>query len=114
MCGDVVKESESEKLLGVIVNNTASWQHHLHGDEENPGLLPTLSKRVGVLKKLRRVTPERKFRQLASGLFTSKLMFGATVWGGVWGIPGVMEENAKKTSISKEDMRKLQVIQKKC
>ena len=40
-------------------------------------------------------------------------MFGATVWGGVWGIPGVLEENIKKTSISKEDMRRLQVIQNK-
>ena len=27
--GDVVKESTSEKLLGMVVNNTATWHHHL-------------------------------------------------------------------------------------
>ena len=51
MNGDVVKESTSEKLLGMVVNNTATWHHHhYHGDDENDGLLPTLAKRVGVLK----------------------------------------------------------------
>ena len=27
--GSVVKETESEKLLGMIVNNTMTWEHHL-------------------------------------------------------------------------------------
>lgn len=113
VCEDVVKESTSEKLLGIVINNTATWHHHLHGDDENDGLLPTLAKRVGVLRKLRKHTPDRKFRQLISGLFTSKLMYGATVWGGVWNIPGVMGENIKKTSITKQDMRRLQTLQNK-
>ena len=113
VCGDVVKETTSEKLLGVVINNTATWHHHLHGDADNPGLLPTLSKRVGMLRKLRKVTPDRKFNQLVSGIFTSKMMFGATVWGGVWDIPGVQGDNIRKTSIGKSDMRKLQVLQNK-
>ena len=32
-----------------------------------------------------------------------------TVWGGIWGLPG--QENNVNTSISKEEMRKLQVCQ---
>ena len=66
-----------------------------------------------MLRKLRKVTPDRKLNQLVSGIFTSKMMFGATVWGGVWDIPGVLSDNIKKTSIGKSDMRKLQVLQNK-
>ena len=58
-------------------------------------------------------TPDRKFNQLVSGIFTSKMMFGATVWGGVWDIPGVQGDTIRKTSIGKSDMRKLQVLQNK-
>ena len=39
VCGDIVEESKSEKLLGVVISNTATWHHHLHGDEDNAGLL---------------------------------------------------------------------------
>ena len=113
VCGDLVKETTSEQLLGVIINNTATWHHHLHGDGDNPGLLPTLSERVGILRKLRKVTPDRKFNQLVSGIFTSKMMFGATVWGGVLDIPGIQGDTIRKTSIGKSDMRKLQVLQNK-
>ena len=74
MNGDVVKESNSEKLLGMVVNNTATWHHHLHGDDENDGLLPTLAKRVGVLKKLRKYTPDKKFKQLVSGIFAKQAL----------------------------------------
>ena len=113
VCGDEVKESTSEKLLGITINNTLTWHHHLHGDDDNVGLLPTLAKRVGVLRKLRKYTPNNKFKQLVSGLFTSKLMFGATVWGGVWKIPGVLGESINLTSLTKQDMRKLQTLQNK-
>ena len=50
--GKEVIESESEKLLGVVVNNKLTSQHHLHGDEENSGLIPQLKQRVGTLKRL--------------------------------------------------------------
>ena len=46
------------------------------------------------------------------GIFTSKLIYGITVWGGIWGLPGSLDEtNRKSTSITKEYMRKLQVLQ---
>ena len=32
-----IEESCSEKLLGVVVNNTLTWKHHIYGDSENLG-----------------------------------------------------------------------------
>ena len=115
VCGDLVKESSSEKLLGVIVNNTISWKNHLHGNNDEEGLLKNLSKRIGMMKRLRKYLPDSKFRQVLSALFTSKLCYCITVWGGIWNIPGDLSENTRRNmSISKEDMRKLQVMQNKC
>ena len=37
-----------------------------------------------------------------------------TVWGPVWNIPGELNESEVKTSMSKEDLRKLQVLHNKC
>ena len=44
--GKEVVETESEKLLGVIINNELTWKNHLHGDEENEGLVTQLSRRL--------------------------------------------------------------------
>ena len=50
--GQEIVETESEKLLGVIINNELTWKNHLHGDDSNEGLITQLSKRIGILKKL--------------------------------------------------------------
>ena len=57
--------------------------------------------------------PSNKFKQIASGIFTSKLVYCITVWGGIWGLPNEQNEKRRNTSISKESMRKLQVCQNK-
>ena len=36
VCGNVVKESECEKILGIVANNKLSWWHHLYGDKTDP------------------------------------------------------------------------------
>ena len=38
--GKEVTESESEKLLGVVINSELTWRTHLYGDNENEGLAP--------------------------------------------------------------------------
>ena len=49
---------------------------------------------------------------ILNGLFTSKLIYCITVYGGVWGIPGILNESTiNSISITKEDIRKLQVLQ---
>ena len=115
VCGDTISESTSEKILGVIVNNTITWKNHLYGDNDNIGLMKSLSKRIGMLKTIRKYVPNQKFSQIISGIFTSKLMYCSSVWGGVWSIPGAMDMDSTttRTSISKDDVRKLQVLQNK-
>ena len=51
-----------------------------------------------------------KFKQVTAGLFLSKLLYGITVWSGIWG-PQIGD--SMKTSISKKDMRRLQSLQNK-
>ena len=47
-----VKETKSEKLLGVIINNELTWKEHLHGEtwrengENSPGLIAQLGQRL--------------------------------------------------------------------
>ena len=115
VCGDLKKETKSEKLLGVIVNNVGTWRNHIYGDDENAGLLKELSIRVGMMKKLKKWIPTHKLKTVMSGLFQSKLIYGITVWGNVWNIPGNLDvENRLSPSLTKEDLRRLQVLQNKC
>ena len=108
---NLTTETKSERLLGLVVNNNGTWKTHLYGDKENEGLIPQLSKRVGILKRLREYLPDSRFRVIANGLFFSKLIYGISVWGGVWGLRTYDDEERKFTAISKEDMRRLQVLQ---
>ena len=86
--GEIIEESSNEKLLGVIINNTLTWKHHLYGYEKNDGLIPILGKGIGVLKRLRKFIPDFQFNQITSGMFTSKLCYCLNFWGGIWDIPG--------------------------
>ena len=69
VCGKHIEESTSDKLLGMILNNTGTWKNFLCGNEEEQGLLKQLSKRVGILKKVRKYLTTRKFKMVANGLF---------------------------------------------
>ena len=65
-----------------------------------------------MLKQIRKYVSIGVFRMIINGLFNSKLIYGITVYGGVWGLPGIFTEDAtNSTGITKEDMRKLQVLQ---
>ena len=89
-----------------------TWNNHLYGDSDNEGLIPGLSKRVGMLRKIRNFIPNRKFSQIVGGMFTSKLIYAMSLWGGLWGIPGTFDTGTR-TSTTKTDMRRLQVLQNK-
>ena len=67
-----------------------------------------------MLKRLRKFLPDDKYKSTISGLFLSKLSYCITVWGAVWNIPGEMNESKVKTSMSKDDIRRLQVLHNKC
>ena len=89
----------------------------MYGNEENQGLMKQLSTRVGIIKKLRKYLPPARLRVLYEGVFSSKLLYGMAVWGRIWQIPGSMDEDQStrtSPSLTKEDVRKLQVLQNKC
>ena len=108
--GEAVEPTKSEKLLGILVNDSLTWKNHLYGDEEHPGLISELSKRTGVLKILRKYLPDTKFRQAMAAIFTSKLIYCISVCTGIWDIPG-QGSDGNKVAIGKQDMRRLQVLQ---
>ena len=51
VAGRTVTESTSECLLGVIINNTLTWEH-IYGNEEHRGLITKLSQRAAFIRKL--------------------------------------------------------------
>ena len=66
---DIIEETTSEKLLGVVVNNTLTRKEHLYGDNENEGLITQLKKRVGTLKRLAKYMNKSRLSMLSEGIF---------------------------------------------
>ena len=67
-----------------------------------------------MLSKIRKlVNSPAVFNQIVSGLFTSKLTYCMSVWGAIWNIPGENADNSTRTSFTKCDLRRLQVLQNK-
>ena len=110
MDGCVVKESESEKLLGIIVNNTMTWEHHLYGNSDHKGLISKLSYRAYLIYKLSKVMPKNRLKTIAEGIFFSILNYGIEVYGNVWGIPTLDDQTRSSPGFTKEDNRKLQIL----
>ena len=106
-----VVETNSEKLLGLVINNQLTWRNHLYGDDENEGLVQQLSKRLGVMKKLARVMNRKNLEFFASGLFYSKLNYCLPVFGNVLGIEQYSDQNYRHQSYTLKDNQKLQVMQ---
>ena len=64
VAGHQVEESQSERLLGIIVNNSLTWYNHLHGNVEHQGLIPKLSQRAGLVRKLSSLMPPERLRMI--------------------------------------------------
>ena len=69
MDGQRIEETDSEKLLGVVINNILSWKEHLYGDDENPGLISQLKQRVGTLRRLSKYMSKERLKMMVSGIF---------------------------------------------
>ena len=114
----MVNESPDEKLLGVIISNDLTWKTHLYGngltgDDKIIGLITQLSQRVGILSKLKKVMTTSQFKKACEGIFNSKLTYCLQVFGNVWGITNMDDNNRRFTAFTKEDNRRLQVLQNK-
>ena len=111
--GETILESESEKLLGLVINNQLTWKHHLYGDNYNQGLIPQLSSRIGIMKLLSKFMSREKIKYFANGIFYSKLSYGLAVFGNVFNLDKFKEGNSRYTSFTKTDNHRLQVLQNK-
>ena len=79
--GHKVQESQSERLLGLIINNTMTWENHLFGNHENKGLIPKLSQRANYIWKLSKIMPKERLNIIAEGIFFSLLNYCIEVYG---------------------------------
>ena len=90
VCDNTIKESTSEKLLGLIVNNDLTWKHYLYGEtwrekDNFIGLIPKLSQRIGLLKTIhRKKNSSSNFQMIMTGIYTSVLTYCISVYGNVW------------------------------
>ena len=108
--GHKVIESESERLLGLIMNNTMTWHNHLYGNKNNKGLIEKLSYRAHLVNKLSRIMPKTRLKSFAEGIFFSILNYGIEAYGNVWGLNIYDDHVRNSPAFSKDDNRRLQII----
>ena len=106
-----ITETKSEKLLGLVINNTLTWENHLYGDGQNEGLIQQLSKRLGMLKLMSKHMKRENLKFFASGMFYSKMNYCLPVFGNVLGMEKYKEGNSRHQSYTAKDNQKLQVLQ---
>ena len=71
---DKVKSEDSTVLLGMKVSGNLKWDHHVKD------LKAKLRQRLGLLRRLSHSLPKYALRQVAEGIFTSKLRYGIAVY----------------------------------
>ena len=115
---NLVEESSDEKLLGIMMSNNFSWNTYLYGNKLSGkdkviGLIPKLSQRVGMLGKLNRYMSRDQFKLASEGIFTSCLLYCLPLYCNVWGLPSMDDAVRRFQAFTKDDCRKLQVLQNK-
>ena len=60
---NIIEETKSEKLLGVVVNSKLTWKEHLHEDNKNEGLITQLKKRLA------KFMSKKRLLMLSEGIF---------------------------------------------
>ena len=108
--GHVVKESESERLLGVLVNNVMTWEHHLYGNKEYKGLIPKLSNRATLVWKLSSMMPQKRLKMIAEGIFFSLLNYCIEIYGNIWGLSTYDDHQRLSIAFTKDDNMKAQIL----
>ena len=66
-----------------------------------------------MLKQLEKLMPRNLLRNTCSGLFTSKLLYGIQLYSNVWGLNDMDDSTRRFKAFTKEDSRRLQVLQNK-
>jgi hypothetical protein len=72
--GNVTIEQEHQaKLFGMTINNKQWWSHQIR---ESGGFIPTLNKRLHVIRKLKKLSKCQGLKKVAKSLYISKLRYG--------------------------------------
>ena len=108
---NIVKESKEEKLLGITMSNTLSWNAYLYGGQQTVGLVSKLSQRIGMLTRLKKYMSRKQYKNMCDGLFMSTLLYCLPLFVNTWGLPSMDDTIRKSQSFTKEDCRRLQVLQ---
>ena len=74
LSGQKIIPTSSTKYLGVILDQHLSYDKHIST------LVPSLSRTVGLLAKLRHYVPQNTLRSIYFSLFHSKLIYGLQIW----------------------------------
>ena len=75
-----------------------TWKTYLWGEnwrDENHwrGLIPQLTKRVGLIRKVSHTLPEKALKSIAAGIFSSRLLYALSIFGNTWEFLGYNEKN---------------------
>ena len=103
--------------MGVVFSNNLTWHHQLYGEPKKPkenrteGLLTTLPKRVGMFRRIAKYANGTMLRSFAQGIYYSKLFYSLPMMAEVWIDEKYKDKPDGRRSLTKEDMRKLQVLQ---
>ena len=110
-----IKPSYSEKLLGVLVNQDMTWNTHLWGEswreeKNNPGLIPTLLKRLSLIRYLAKISSRKILKIFVPGMILSKMYYALPLIGSLWGLGGYCDQEPNKSSFTKNDLHQLHSI----
>ena len=75
-----VYPSRGFTYLGIEVSDDLKWNYWLEDSPKN--LITQLKKRITALRLLKKYVNFKMMKNYANGIFLSKLLYGAELWGG--------------------------------
>ena len=77
---NVIRSTESERLLGAYINSNLKWNDHIR--DNGNSMLYSLNHRHGALKQIAKAAAFKTRLTIANGIFMSKLTFMISLWAG--------------------------------
>ena len=72
---EAIKEKECIKYLGVLIDSTLSWKHHILNISKK------ISRAIGIMYKLRPFLPLKVMRNVYYSLVYSHIIYAIEAWG---------------------------------
>ena len=75
-----IKPIKSEKLLGIYIQDDLKWSEYIQNHEKS--LIKQLTSRLNALRMISGAANFKTRLMIANGIFSSKLIFQISLWGG--------------------------------